>query len=224
MATAIILGAGKGERMGEKDKAFLLLDKKPLLIYSMLEFEKSNLIEEIVLVLRKDKIDSAKKIITNYKFKKVKKIISGGTSRQDSAYNGLNAVENKKIILIHDVARPLINQDIIKNCIENAQKFGATIPVIPIKDTIKKGKDFIEGTLNREKLNLAQTPQVFEYKILKKAHDFAKEKKFFGTDDASLVEKLGHKIKMINGAQSNIKITTPEDIIIAESLLREIKK
>ena len=217
----IIVGAGEGKRIGNKDKTFLVIDEKPLLAHSILPFEKCNLIDEIILVVKKDKIEHAKKLIDEYKFKKVQKIISGGKTRQDSVYNGLSKIKNTDVILVHDIARPFITENLIKDCIKNAKKFGAVIPAISIKDTVKIGNKFVKKTICRNNLFLIQTPQVFKYKILKEAYESAKKSKFYGTDDASLVEKLGHKIKLISGSPKNMKITIPEDIIIAENLLKK---
>lgn len=217
----ILVGAGEGKRIGNKDKTFLIINGKPLLVYSLLPFEKCNLIDKIILVVRKDKAEYAKKIVNEYGFKKVQKIISGGKTRQDSVYNGLSEINNANIALVHDIARPLITESIIKDCIKNAEKFGAAIPVISIKDTIKRGDKFVKRTMDRNNLFLTQTPQAFKYKILKEAHESARKNKFYGTDDASLVERLGYKIKMILGSLKNIKITFPEDIMIVENLLRK---
>lgn len=220
---AIIVGAGKGERIGNKDKTFLSLNGKPVLVHSLLPFEKSSLINEVILVVRRDKIDYVKRVVHKYKFKKIKKIISGGKTRQDSVYNGLYKIKNADIVLVHDAVRPLVDEEIIKDAIYNAEKFGAAIPAVPIRETVKKGDKYIKKTIDRKSLNLAQTPQTFKYEILKKAYKSAKKSKFHGTDDASLVEKLGYRIRIIPGSPKNIKITVNEDIIIAKSLLKKIK-
>jgi len=217
----ILVGAGKGKRMGNKDKAFLLLNNKPILVYSLLPFEKSNLLDEIILVVRKNRINLAKDIINKYQFKKVKKIVSGGKRRQDSVCKGLCEIKSADVVLVHDVARPLISEDLINDLIQNAKKFGAAIPAIPIKDTVKEGDKFVKKTLDRKSLNIVQTPQAFKYEILRGAYESAKKSKFHGTDDASLVERLGYQIKMIPGSHKNIKITIPEDIIIAKNLLKK---
>ena len=218
---AILVGAGKGKRIGGIDKTFLLLNKKPILVHSISSFEESDLIDKIIIVVKKDKLNNVKRIVREYKFRKIKKIISGGRTRQDSVFNGLCKIRNADIVLVHDIARPLISEDIIKDCITNAKKFGAAIPTLSIKDTIKKVNKFVEKTIDRKNLNLAQTPQAFKYSILKKAYESARESKFFGTDDASLVERLGHKIKIVPGSPKNIKITISEDRIMAENLLKE---
>ncbi|MEA3273442.1 MAG: 2-C-methyl-D-erythritol 4-phosphate cytidylyltransferase [Patescibacteria group bacterium] len=217
---AILVGAGEGKRMGGKDKPFLVLDNKPLLVHSILPFEESKLCDEIILVVRKNRVSDCKKIVQESKFKKVKKIISGGLTRQDSVYRGLNEIKKAGVVLVHDIARPLISKNVIENCIKSTEKSGATVPVIPVKDTVKQGKRIIKRTVNRSELRLAQTPQVFKYEILREAYKSAKKNKFEGTDDASLVEELGHKIKMIAGQAENIKITVPDDLIIAESLIK----
>ncbi len=218
---AILVGAGKGKRMGGKDKPFLLLGGKTLLAHSVAAFEKSGFCDEIILVVRKNKIGHCQKIVDEYGFGKVKKIIAGGATRQHSVSRGLNEIKNANLIFVHDIPRPLVSEDIIKNCAVKAEKFGAAIPVVLVKDTVKEGKRNIKKTVDRDKLRLAQTPQVFNYEILKKAYEIAAKEKFEGTDDASLVERLGHKIKLVAGSPQNLKITVPEDLVIAESLFKK---
>lgn len=219
----IIVGAGKGRRIGFKDKAFLMINKKPVLFYSILPFEKSDLINQIILVVKKEKIKAAESIVKKYKFRKVKKIVSGGKERQDSVYNGLKSLDlvpgEEARILIHDAARPLVSRQLIKKCAIAAKKFGAAIPAVLARDTVKEGGGFVKKTLNRDKLWLVQTPQAFRCDILKRAHDMAQKEKFYETDDASLVERLGYKIKVIAGDYRNIKITMPVDLIVAKALL-----
>lgn len=221
---AIIVGAGTGKRMGFKNKAFLLINKKPILAYSVFPFEKSNSVDEIILVVRKNKIDSAKKIVQEYGFKKIKKIISGGLERQDSVYNALEEIIKADYVLVHDITRPLVTEQLIENVIKATRESGAAIPAIPLKDTIKMGKSgdgFVEKTLKRDNLWSVQTPQAFRYEILKKAYKIAMSDKFYGTDDASLVERLSYRVKIIPGYFENIKITVPSDLIIAEVLLKK---
>lgn len=219
---AIIVGAGKGKRIGNKDKAFLQCNKKPILVYSILPFEKSKLINEIILVTRRSKINSAKKIINKFGFRKIRKIVAGGRIRQDSVYNALKKVDKADYILVHDVARPLISKQLIERCVKAAEKFGAAIPAVLSRDTIKIGNKFVERTPERSNLWLVQTPQVFKYNILKKAYDAARKDKFYRTDDASLVERLGYKIKIVPAYFENIKITVPTDLIVAEVLLKKV--
>ncbi len=217
---AIIVGAGEGRRMEDKNKTFLIVNEKPLLVYSLQALEKSDLIDEIILVVIEDRVESAKRLADEYKFKKVKKIVCGGKTRQDSVYNGLCEIKNADVVLVHDAARPLITESMIEDCIKKAVEFGAAIPVIAINDTIKRGDEFVKETVDRNNLFLIQTPQGFEYELLKEAHESAKNSKFHGTDDATLVERLGHRIKMIQGSPRNMKITVSEDIALAENLLK----
>jgi len=218
---AIIVGAGKGKRMGSKDKAFLLLNKKPILLHSVIPFEKSSLIDEIILVVGSNKIDATLKLVKKYKLKKVAAIIAGGKERQDSVYNALNIIDSADFVLVHDIARPFVDAKLIKNCLTAAYKYKSAVLAVSVRDTVKKGNKFVEATIPRDNLWLIQTPQVFSFNVLKRAYDTAMEKGFYGTDDASLVEKLGNKIKIVQGYFDNIKITFPTDLIIAEALLKK---
>ncbi len=214
---AILTGAGKGKRMGNKDKSFLLLKGKPVLFYSILAFEKCSLIDEIILAVQKNKIIQAEKLVLQNKFKKVKKIVSGGNNRQESILNCFKKIKKANIVLVHDVARPLVSKKIIEQVIKQTEKYKAVIPAISVKDTIKKGDKFVEKTIDREKLNLVQTPQSFKFNILKKAYQEAKN--FKGTDDAYLVEKIGYKVKIIPGSLENIKITFKEDLTFIKKII-----
>ncbi len=234
---AIIVGAGKGRRIGYKDKSFLLLKKKPILLRSILPFEKSSCIDKIILVVRKNKINLAERMVKEYKFRKIWGIIPGGRGRQDSVYNALKKIDKlwKKdkleadetgYILVHDAARPLVKEQLILRVLNAAKKFGAAIPAVPLRDTVKAGGKFVEKTIRRDTLWLVQTPQAFEYKILKKAYGLAmkKRKRFYATDDALLVENIGCKIKVIQGDSKNIKITFPSDLAVADALCENLKK
>jgi 2-C-methyl-D-erythritol 4-phosphate cytidylyltransferase len=221
---AILVGAGKGKRMGGKDKTFLNLSGQSVLAHSVSTFEDSNLCDEIILVVRKNKIKNCREIVKEYQFKKVNEIIAGGATRQASVYKGLNKIKNANLVLVHDIPRPLISDDIIKRCVASAEKFGAAIPVILVRDTVKAGKRVIKKTVDRSDLRLAQTPQVFKYEILKKAHESAKREKFAGTDDASLAERLDYKVRMVAGSTENLKLTIPEDLIVAKSFTEEKEK
>ncbi len=218
---AIIAAAGKGRRMGLMDKAFLMLKDKPVLYYSVLPFEKSDLVDEIVIAVNKEKVNYAKKIIDKYGFKKAKKVVAGGSERQDSVYNALESIAESGYILVHDAARPLVSEGLIQEVMKAAQKFGAAVPACPVADTIKRGKEFVEETLVRESLWVVQTPQAFGYEILKKAYETARRNRYYGTDDSSLIERFGYEIKIVEGYPENIKITTPSDLVIAEALLKK---
>ncbi len=217
--TSIIVGAGNGSRMGNLDKVFMQIKERPVLAYSILAFEKSDFIDEIILVVRENRKNDAMQLIELYNFKKVKEIVSGGETRQESVYNGLTKIKKAGIVLVHDAARPLIDEKTIYDCIKNAEEYKAAIVAFPIKDTVKRGDGFIEKTIDRNNLYLAQTPQAFQYEILKKAYENAKNNNFNGTDDSSLVERIVQKVKIVPGSIKNIKITTPEDIYFAENFL-----
>jgi len=222
---ALIVAAGLGKRMNAKiSKPFIPIFGKPILAYTLEKFERCKLIKKICLIVNQEERDlCSKDIILKYNFSKVQELIAGGKTRQDSVYNGLKALNpDADIVVIHDGARPLVEETLIQNSIRTAQKYGAAIVAIPLKDTVKKsGKDFfINKTLNREEIWRAQTPQSFKYDIILSAYHQAYKDKFFTTDDAAIVEKYGHKVKMIIGSEENIKITTPFDIIIAENFLK----
>ncbi len=222
---ALIAAAGLGKRMNAKiSKAFIPIFGKPILAYTVEKFEQCKFIEKIYLIVnQKEKDFCSKNIILKHNFSKVQELIKGGETRQDSVYNGLKVLDpDTDIVVIHDGARPLIEEDIIHKSIKTAQKYGAAIAAIPLKDTIKKSRKdfFINKTLNREEIWRAQTPQTFKYDIVLSAYHQAYKDRFFTTDDASIVERYGHKVKMIIGSEENIKITTPFDIIIAESFLK----
>ena len=222
---ALIAAAGLGERMNAKiSKPFIPIFGKPILAYTVEKFEQCKFIEKIYLIVNQEERGfCSKDIILKYNFSKVRKLITGGETRQDSVYNGLKVLDpDTDIVVIHDGARPLIEETIIQESIEVAQEYGATIVAIPINDTVKKSRKdfFINKTLNRKEIWRAQTPQTFKYDIILSAYHQAYKDKFFTTDDAAIVERYGHKVKMIIGSEENIKITTPFDIIIAENFLK----
>ncbi|WP_432404606.1 2-C-methyl-D-erythritol 4-phosphate cytidylyltransferase [Wukongibacter sp. M2B1] len=224
MNTAIILAAGRGTRMkAEMNKQYLLLKGRPIIAHTIDVFEKSPLIDEIILVINKNDIEVCKKnILEKYKFKKVKKVIIGGKERQRSVYNGILAVnEEAEIILIHDGARPIVSEQIIERCTNGAKEHGAVSAGVPIKETIKimKADRFVDFTPKRENVWITQTPQAFKTETIKKAHEIAIEENILGTDDAMLIEYMGEKVKMVEGDYENIKITTPEDLMTVEAIL-----
>lgn len=223
--SAIIAAAGMSNRMGAKiNKQFIAVDNKPILVHTLEKFEKSKHVDEIVLVAREDEIDYCRtEIVKRYNFKKVSKIISGGKERQDSVYNGIMALNDRTdIVLSHDGARPFVKLENIYDGIEGAYRHGACVVGVPVQDTIKvvgDSRDVLE-TPQRDMLWAAQTPQCFKKEILLEAHRKAIEDGFIGTDDSMLVERMGIDVKMIKGSYENIKITTPEDLIIAESMFK----
>lgn len=222
---ALIAAAGSGKRMNSKiSKPFIPIFGKPILAYTIEKFEQCKFIEKIYLTVNCEEKELCwKNIILKYNFSKVQKLIDGGETRQDSIFNGLKVLDtDTDIVVIHDGARPLVEENLIQDSIKAAQQYGAAIAVIPINDTVKKsGKDFfINKTLKRKELWRAQTPQTFKYDIILSAYHQIYKSRFFATDDATVVERYGYKVKMIVGSEENIKITTPFDIVIVENFLK----
>ena len=223
--TAIVLAAGSGSRMKSKTKKqFMEIKGKPVIWYSLFEFEKSR-VDEIILVTGKEDIDYCKKeIVEKYNLKKIKNVVAGGSERYESVYNGLKEVTGN-IVLIHDGARPLINNEIIERSIEGTIKSDACVVGVPVKDTIKRAnkEGYIIDTPNRSDLWITQTPQSFKTDLVKMAYKKMKEELEKGnttlniTDDAMVVEEFTtNQVRFVQGDYKNIKVTTPEDIDIAE--------
>ena len=223
--TAIVLAAGSGSRMKSKTKKqFIEIKGKPVIWYSLFEFEKSR-VDEIILVTGKEDIDYCKKeIVEKYNLKKIKNVVAGGSERYESVYNGLKEVTGN-IVLIHDGARPLINNEIIERSIEGTIKSDACVVGVPVKDTIKRAnkEGYIIDTPNRSELWITQTPQSFKTDLVKMAYKKMKEELEKGnttlniTDDAMVVEEFTtNQVRYVQGDYKNIKVTTPEDIDIAE--------
>ncbi len=222
---AIILSAGRGQRfMKEKKKQFLLLSKKPVLCHTLDPFETSPLIDSILLVVGYEDMDYCMKdIVEKYKYRKVSKIVPGGKWRQDSVKNGIDALsKDTEIVIIHDGVRPFVTSEMIEESIRGAARFGAVVMAMPVKETIKAvGPDkTVLKTLERESLWQVQTPQTFQVTLIKEAFRNAAQNGFVGTDDASLIERLGSKVHILPGSYRNIKITTPEDMALANVLLQ----
>lgn len=220
---AIVPAAGAGKRFGS-NKAFHPLHGLPLIIWSLRVLETVNLIGEIIPVLKESDMQEGAELFERFNLSKIKRIAPGGKERQDSVYNALRLVKDEKsLILIHDGARPLIDDNLIIKTIRCIGDYDGTITGVPVKDTIKEvrpsgGDNIVIRTPNRETLWAIQTPQVFRYEILMKAYEEAMNKRFYSTDDAALVESIGGRIKVIMGRYDNIKVTTPEDIAIIEGL------
>ena len=217
---AVVLAAGSSQRFGE-DKLFVQLGDKPVLAWSLDIFQRCKAIKQIVLVLNEDNIAEGRALASRCKWTKLDHICTGGKRRQDSVKKGIENLKGLPFILIHDGARPFVSEDIIYRGIEAARHTGAAAAAVPVKDTIKMAdsSDYITHTLNRSCLWSVQTPQIFHSDIIIRAYEHSTESV---TDDASLVEKLGYKVKLYMGAYTNIKITTFEDIKFARHLAGEI--
>lgn len=227
---AIILAAGQGKRMKSKvSKQYLLIKDKPILYYTIKAFEENAFIDDIILVVEKSQIDYCRsEIVNEYNFKKIKSIVIGGNERYESVYEALKVLSERETsyVLIHDGARPFVDQDIINELLDNAYEYKACVVGVPVKDTIKivGENNLISKTPDRNTLYMIQTPQVFSYTLIKEAYDkYMMEQPCTVTDDSMVVELMNScSVKLIEGSYNNIKITTPEDLSIAENILNSI--
>lgn len=235
MVTAIVPAAGSGVRFGlKRNKPLFTFAGKPLLIWPLAVLQEVQEINEIVPVVKHEDIKTTHDLIEQYKITKVTKIIQGGQERQDSVYNGLRSINpDNHLVLIHDGARPFIESSLVKKMITELMLFQSKadgiVAGVPIKDTIKEIRRelsddnteniFVRKTLKRELLWAIQTPQLFFYDKIKAAYEKSKKDNFYATDDSALLERYEGRIRLIMGSYKNIKITTPEDIKVAEALL-----
>ncbi len=222
---AIVPAAGTGERMGiDRKKPYLLLNQRPLLYYTLTALDSIPSIAQIIVAVAPgDERFCQQQVLEKFHFNKSIQIIPGGSSRQESVRRLLERVpEDAQLVLIHDGARPLITPELLEQAIAETRVWKATVLAVPVKDTIKSANDTlqIEKTISRERLWAIQTPQTFERSVIQEAHQRASQEGFIGTDDAALVERMGVQVKIVMGSYDNIKITTPEDLIVAEALLK----
>jgi 2-C-methyl-D-erythritol 4-phosphate cytidylyltransferase len=227
---AIVPAAGLGKRFGQgTNKSFQVLGGKPLIIWSLKALEAVEEVCEIIPVLKSEDMELGQRLLEEEGFPKIRRIAAGGKERQDSVYNGLKQIEDKNsIVLIHDGVRPLISthlvEELIKqmsDAIRNKEKCDGIIPGVPVKDTIKETENgVVRKTLKRGSLWAVQTPQAFPCKKILRAYDESAREGYYATDDAALIERYGGTVKVIMGSYTNIKITTPEDLVVAEALLK----
>jgi 2-C-methyl-D-erythritol 4-phosphate cytidylyltransferase len=223
--TVLIPAAGMGKRMGKAvAKQFLLLGDKPMLAHTLLAFQRASEIDEIIPILSKEDVENClREIIERYHITKVKTLVVGGKERQESVLHGLQKLEkDATIVLVHDGVRPFVTQEMIGEVVEHARKGECVTVGVPLKDTVKEVDDqgMVRQTLDRSRLWAIQTPQAFPAKVLKHAYEESTRHNAVGTDDAMLVERAGGKVRVIMGNYENIKITTPEDLILAEEILK----
>lgn len=220
---AVIPAAGQGRRMGAGiNKQFLLLDGVPVIAHTIKTFQISELVSEIVVVGAQQDIPHLDELVQLYAFSKVSAVVVGGETRQESVYAGIKALGRAvERVVIHDGARPLLTPAQLESFLKAGKGCDAAIMAMPLKDTIKKidKAGLVAETPSRSELVAVQTPQVFERSLLEKAHAAARARAYAGTDDASLVEWLGHPVQVLEGYYENIKITTPEDLWLAEAVL-----
>lgn len=225
ICAAIIVAAGKGKRMGAAvSKQFLPLGGKEILAHTVEVFERANVIREIILVTGADSLTDVAEMKQEYGWKKITAIVPGGAERQDSVWNGLQQLaEDVEIVVVHDGVRPFVTESILQNAIDTAAEMGGCVAGMPVKDTIKvcDAKQMAVATPERSTLWQIQTPQTFRKAVLLQAYRHARESGFLGTDDASLVERDGGRVQVIEGSYRNIKITTGEDLLIGEAFLKE---
>ena len=220
---AVIAAAGKSQRMGGVDKMLALLGDKPVLARVIDVFQGCASIDQIVVVLSQENLEPGQQLVNEQGWSKVSDVCPGGERRQDSVVAGLNRLSQCDRVVIHDGARPLVTVDLIEQGLEAAQETGAAVAAVPVTDTIKLAGDdlIVQGTPPRQNLWAVQTPQVFRFDMIAEAY---RQTKYEVTDDARLVEQLGYKVKLYMGSYDNIKITTPNDLALAEVLWQSMKR
>jgi 2-C-methyl-D-erythritol 4-phosphate cytidylyltransferase len=222
----VIAAAGSATRMGGKvNKQYMLLKGKPVLTYALDKFEEYDMVDQIVVVANAAEVDYCEReIVKKYGYRKVLGVIAGGRQRQDSVWAGLQYLgKDTDLVAVHDGARPLMSYKMLNELIDEAREWGAAVPGVNPKDTLKSvDRDgFVRQTLDRSSVVAIQTPQVFKYSELYSAYRLAQEDDFRATDDAAIFETYIGRVKVVAGEDSNLKITTPADLKIAEALLRD---
>ena len=217
---AVIVAAGEGKRMGGLDKVLADLNGQSILLRATRPFQECDLIDQIVVVVSGENEKKCRRLVTGQEWSKVTDVCIGGQRRQDSVAAGLKQLDDYEWVVIHDGARPLVTIDLIVRGLAEARETGAAAAAVPVTDTIKVVEDggIVIETPPRQNLRAVQTPQVFRFDIIQIAHQQDCDDV---TDDATLVERLGHKVRLYEGSYDNIKITTPADLILAEALLRK---
>ena len=218
----VLPAAGSGKRMGAgQNKLFLELLGKPILVHTLEVFEQDENCTGIWLAVKPEERSYIQDMLVNYGISKVKGLPDGGAERQHSVHSCMKEMEQVDIVLVHDAARPFITHDIIANLVQRADDFGAAIAGVRAKDTMKKVRDgIIEETVDRESLWMIQTPQAFRFDLIVEAEDVAEKVGFLGTDEAMLVERLGHAVHIVESNYENVKMTTKEDLVFGEAILR----
>lgn len=221
MYEVVIPAAGQGKRMkAGMNKQFIELQNEPLIVRTLKVFENDEWCRGIIVVINEAERTQFEQLFSRFHIKKITAIVGGGKERQHSVYNGLRAIKNSDIVLIHDGARPFVTIEQIHKLVDEAKEHGAAIPAVRVKDTVKKVRSqFVEETVERSSLWAVQTPQAFHVSLVLRAHEQAQKDGYIGTDDASLVERIGGKVKIVEGDYRNIKLTTPDDLLFAEAIL-----
>ncbi|MEW6713790.1 MAG: 2-C-methyl-D-erythritol 4-phosphate cytidylyltransferase [Nitrospirota bacterium] len=223
-AVAIVPAAGIGRRFdGTVRKTFVALNGIPLLIHTLKRLQDNAAISEIIPVLKEEDIEKWSEAIDSHGLSKVKKVVPGGRERQDSVYNALKILKDESLILIHDGVRPLFSARLVERLVNEINGFDGIIPALPVKDTVKviDTEGVVISTEDRGKLQAVQTPQAFPLRVIKEAYERAYADGFHATDDSALVERIGGRVKVIEGSPFNIKVTTQEDLEMVQYLIRE---
>jgi 2-C-methyl-D-erythritol 4-phosphate cytidylyltransferase len=209
----------------DRPKQLLTLDGTPIVIHTIRKFDSCDVIDHIIVVAQRESVDEVRRLVAGAGFLKIVTIVEGGERRQDSVTFGLNHVQaGTTVVAVHDAVRPFVSLEEIEAVVMEAHRRGAAILGVPIVDTVKHvERDLIQSTLTREHLVLAQTPQAFRIDILKEAFDRARKDEYYGTDESSLVERLGRPVTVVRGSERNIKITRPTDLTLARAFLEEEK-
>lgn len=220
--TVMMPAAGSGQRMGAGfNKLFLKLGEKPIFIHTLDVFEKDPMCVGIILAVKLSERDDIQSFLREFNITKVTAMVEGGSERQYSVAACMEKYEDGGIVLVHDAARPFILHSTIKKLVRTALEHGAAIAGVKAKDTMKLAADgIVEGTVNRDNLWIVQTPQAFSYDVLKKASRNAEKEGFLGTDESMLVERLGHPVRLVESTYDNVKMTTQEDLVFGEILLK----
>lgn len=219
----VLPAAGSGKRMGAgQNKLFLLLEEKPILVHTLEVFQEDDSCTGIWLAVKPEERDYIQGLLEKYQITKVKGLANGGEERQHSVHSCIKEMQHVDIVLVHDAARPFITKPIIARLVETAHENGAAIAGVRAKDTMKKVKDgIIVETIDRESLWMIQTPQAFQFALLAEAEDVAEKIGYLGTDEAMLVERLGHAVHIVEASYDNLKMTTKEDLVLGEAILRK---
>ena len=214
--------AGSGKRMGAgQNKLFLELNHTPILIHTLLVFEKDSACKGIILAVKPEERKEIKAMLDKFGISKIKHLVDGGSERQYSVAACINVHTENGIVLVHDAARPFLLRSVITNLVQKATDHGAAIAAVKPKDTMKLAVNgVVEETVDRETLWIVQTPQAFQYDVLKEASELAIRDGFLGTDESMLVERLGHPVQIVESTYENVKMTTQEDLAFGEIILR----